>query len=260
MSAAWSALRRVGATPGLWLGTWVGLVALAGLAGLVVREVTAAAVLPFGTLDPSHLIAGLAEVLGEHRAVTLAVTLGGIGPGIVAAGAWALLFPVAVARLAGRDWPEATARAVATLPGVLVQSLWHLPLRAALVLVVAMSVQPLPVAVAGGLLAAVWLVCGVCLDVSRVAVVEHGASPYHPRTAWRGLVTAVRSPWLLLPCALLALAQLALSATLLWLAVAGLAGGSTWPPRLAALLSVGLGLWRIATVVEHLERRPPAAD
>ncbi len=251
MSALRGGLRRLLANPGLWFGTWIGLIVAAAVVGALVRAIVASAVVPFGVLHPGRVLYGLAEVLAEQPAVATAVAVAVVSSAVLSALAWLLLSPLCIARLAGRPWPEAAGRAMQTLPAVLVQSLWHGVLRVAVLVALGLTVQPLPAVVAWPLLAVGWLMLGVALDITRVAVCEHDAAPFHIRSAWQGLVQAARRPGLTLPCALLSLGQLLLAALLLWLALLGLESGSTVLPRLVSLVSVGLGLARLATVVEH---------
>lgn len=258
MSAVLGGLRRVRGAAGLWLGTWLCLAVGAGITGRLVGFVVASAVAPFGALEPGHLLYGLLDVLAHHRGAAAGILVALGVSGVLSALVWMGLGPLIIARLAGRAWAEAGGHALRTLPAVIVQTLWHGVLRATLVLAVLLSVQPLPRAVAGGLLAIAWLWCGVALDVTRVAVVEHDASPFHLRTALRGFSYTVRRPALSVPCALMSLGQLAITATLLWLALAGLDAGTPWGARLLAALSVGLGLWRVGTVIERAGNDPPA--
>lgn len=252
-------LRRLLGAPGLWIGTWIGLVAIAWLVGFVVELVVAAAVGPFDALDPRRLSFGILDVLLERPSAGMAMVAAVLGGGLASSVAWVVLSPVVIARLAERrPLAELGQRALAGLPGVLVQSLWHVLLRAVLVAAVVLSAQPLPTAgiwIAAGL---AWLVSGVALDATRVAVVEHGAAPWHPRTAWRGFVRVLKRPALLVPGVALGLAQLAVSGTILWLGLAGMGqttvAASPWVARVLALLTLGLGLWRIGVVVEDAAR------
>lgn len=258
MSALRRGLMRVLETPGLWLGTWLGLVLGASLLGWIVQLVVAAAVMPFGALEPSHLIYGLLEVLGEHRGTAATVLAALAVGGALSAMIWLLLAPVIIARLAHEgSWSQVGSRALRGLPAVLVQTLWHGVLRALLVLAVLLSVQPLPAVVGWGLLGLCWLWCTVALDAARVAVMEQAAAPLHVRSAAQGFVYTIRRPALLLPCALMSLGQLAITVTSLWLALAGMADGTSWGPRGLAALSVGLGLWRVATMVARQHDDPP---
>lgn len=251
MSLVIGGLRRLLSAPGLWLGTWVGLMLIAGLVGLQARLVVASAVGPFDALDRSRVLFGLIDALRLHPAAGTGLLTAVLGGTLASATAWTVLSPVVITRLASRrSASELGGRALATLPGVLVQSLWHGLLRIVLMLAVVMAAWPLPTAGLWIVTVVTWLGAGVALDATRVAVVEHEAGPWHPRAAWRGFHRVVRRPRLLLPGVLLGLGQLALSGAILWLALAGLGDGSPWVPRLLALVSVGLGLWRIGIVVE----------
>lgn len=244
-------LRRLAGAPGLWLGCWAAIAGLSWIVGAQVRFFVAAAVGPFDALDLQRALFGVADVLRVHP--ELLTGLGGavLGGSVVSLVGWLLASPIVIARLAGHRGLRALGeRGLGALPAVAVQSLWHLVLRAVLVAAVLMSAQPLPEwAVAGfGLLA--WLAAGVALDATRVAVVEHGAAPWHIKTAWRGLVRVAKRPRVLVPGIVLGLGQVVVSAAIVWLGLAGLGSGSVWGLRALALASVGLGLWRVAIVVE----------
>jgi hypothetical protein len=244
-------LRRVIGAPGLWLACWLGLAAMAWVVGWQAQLLVAAAVGPFDALDLGRVVFGIADVLRVHPELAVgtatAVLAGGLASGI----AWTMVSPVVIARLAGRTGlRDVGAVALAGLPGVVVQSLWHAVLRAVLVAVVVMSAQPLPQWGIWVLAGAAWLVAGVALDATRVAVVEGEASPWHVKTAWRGFVRVAKRPWVLVPGVLLGLGPLVIGAAIVWLSLAGLGSGSAWAGRVLALVSVGLGLWRIGIVVE----------
>jgi hypothetical protein len=146
------------------------------------------------------------------------------------------------------------ATALAGLPSVVVQSIWHAVLRAVLIAAVLMSAQPLPEWAIAVLLGIAWLVASVALDATRVAVVVGDAAPWHVKTAWRGFVRVAKRPWVLASGVLLGVGQLLIGAAIVWLALAGLGAGSAWAGRALALVSVGLGLWRIGIVVDDAAR------
>jgi hypothetical protein len=244
-------LRRLVGAPGLWLGCWLALAGVSWIVGAQVQLVAAAAVGPFDALDLSRVVFGVADVVRVHPEVMVALFAAVLGGSVASALGWMLASPIVIARLAGhRGLRELGERGLGALPAVAVQSLWHLVLRAVLVAVVLMSAQPLPEwAVASlGLLA--WLAAGVALDATRVAVVEHGATPWHVKTAWRGLVRVAKRPRVLVPGIVLGLGQVVTSAAIVWLALRGLGSDAVWGVRALALVSVGLGLWRVAIVVE----------
>jgi len=251
MSIVIAGARRVIGAPGLWLACWVGLAAIAWVVGGYVQLLVAAAVGPFDALDLGRVVYGIADVLRVYPelmpGIAMAVIIGGAVSGI----AWTVVSPVVIARLAGRTGlREVGATALAGLPGVVVQSLWHVVLRAVLVAAVMMSAQPLPKWGIWVLVGVVWLAAGVALDATRVAVVEGDAAPWHVKTAWRGFVRVARRPRVLVPGVLLGVGQVVIGGGIVWGALVGVGSGSAWVPRVLALVSVGLGLWRIGIVVE----------
>ena len=251
MSAVVGGLRRVIGAPGLWLACWLGLAAIAWLVGLWVQLLAAVAVGPFDALDLERVAFGIADVLRVHPELIAGMLDAVLGGALVSGVAWTAVSPLLIARLAGRTTlRDVGATALAGLPGVVVQSLWHALLRAVLVVVVMLSAQPLPPWAIWTLVGVAWLLAGVALDATRVSVVEGGASPWHPKTAWRGLVRVIKRPRVLVPGVLLGLGQVAIGGAIVWLALVGLGTGTAWWGRLLALVSVGLGLWRIGVVVE----------
>lgn len=243
--------RRVIGAPALWLGCWVALTAMAWIVGGQVTFLVAAAVGPFDALDLGRAVFGIADVLRVHPELVTGTATAVVVGGMASAIGWLLVSPVVIARLAGRkELRDVGATALAGLPAVAVQSLWHAVLRAVLVAVVLMSAQPLPEWMIWGLVGLVWLAAGVALDATRVAVTEGDAAPWHIKTAWRGFVRVAKRPRVLVPGVLLGIGQVVVSAAIVWLALRGLGSGTVWGARLLALVSVGLGLWRVGIVVE----------
>lgn len=246
--------RRVIGAPGLWLGCWLALAAMAWVVGGQVAFVVSAAVGPFDALDLERVLFGVGDVLRVHPELVTAIAWAVLFGGLVSAIGWLLVSPVVIARLAGRRaLRDVGATALAGLPAVVVQSLWHTVLRAGLVAAVLLSAQPLPEWAIWALVVLVWLAAGVALDATRVAVVAGDAARWHIKTAWRGLVRVAKRPRVLVPGVLLGLAQLVVSAAIVWLALRGLGTATVWVPRLLALVSVGLGLWRVGIVVEDAD-------
>ncbi|MEM7153077.1 MAG: hypothetical protein AAF799_09545 [Myxococcota bacterium] len=251
MSRLIGGLRRTLGAPGWWLGGWLWMAAVAGLIGWQIQMLTVAALKSFDALDTSRMLFGVVDVLRDHPAVGAGLATSAIASLVLGAITWTLLSPLLIVRLAGpRPWSELGGRALSGLLPVLVQSVWHLLLRALLMAIVVVSVMAAPPIVLWILGPLVWMLCGVAQDATRVAVVEHGAAPWSVRSTVQGLGRVVRRPGLLIPCLLLSLGQVVIMGTILWMALAGLTTGSLWGVRLLSALSVGLGLWRVATVVE----------
>jgi hypothetical protein len=130
-------------------------------------------------------------------------------------------------------------------------SLWHLPMRALIYLVVFVGVTPLPRTVGAPIAIAAITFCTYALDVARVQVVLHGARPFHIKTAARAFVQGASHPRVLLMSVGLSLVQWACVATALYLAVAGMDDGSgVTGARLLSLPALLAGLWRLAVVVD----------
>lgn len=244
-------LRRVLGAPGLWLGLVLGLGFAAHWVGLQVRIVVAAAVGSFDVLDLDRVLFGTIDVLRDHPAVGAAVETTLLASAVLSAVLWTLLSPLVVGRLAGR---RSAAALAATewehLGPVLVQSLWHIIARALLVGAVVLSTQAVSPVALWILTGITWLLCGTALDATRVAVVEHGAARWHIKTALDGFVWIVRRPSVFVPAVILGLLQWGVTVVVLWLALRGYGEASVWPARVGAAMGIGMGLWRIAVVVE----------
>lgn len=247
--------KRVLGAPALWLGCWVALAAMAWVVGGQVTFLVAAAVGPYDALDLERVLFGLGDVLHVHPELMTGIATAVLAGGLASTIGWLVASPVVIARLAGRtELRDVGATALAGLPAVAVQSLWHGVLRAVLVAAVLLSAQPLPEWILAVLVGLVWLAAGVALDATRVSVIEGDAAPWHVKTAWRGFVRVARRPRVLVPGVLLGVGQLLVSAAIVWLALRGLGSGGVWGARLLALVSVGLGLWRVGIVVEDADR------
>ena len=260
MSRVIGGLRRLLGAPGWWLAAWLWMAIVAGLIGWQVQLLTVATLQSFDVLDPARRLFGVIDVLRDNPAIGAGLATSAIASVLLGAVTWTLLSPLLIVRLTGsRPWSELGSRALSGLAPVLVQSLWHLLMRALLMLLVVVSVISAPPIVLWILGPLVWFISGAAQDATRVAVVEHGAAPWHIRSAIQGLGRVLRRPKLLVPCVVLSAGQLAITGTIMWMALAGLSAGSLWGVRLLSVLSVGLGLWRIATVVEDAAQDPPKA-
>lgn len=250
-------LRRLVGAPALWVGCWAALTLVAWGVGVQAQLLVAAAVGPFDALDRTRVLFGVLDVLRTFPELPVGLASAVLTGAIVSMLGWLLVSPVVIGRLAGHQGlRDLGSRGLGALPAVAVQSAWHMVLRGVLLAVVLVSAQPLPSWAVATLAGVVWLAGGVALDATRVAVIEHGAAPWHVRTAWQGLVRVARRPRVLVPGIVLGALQLATSVTIVGLALVGLGGGSVWSARALALVSVGLGLWRVGIVVEDAADDP----
>lgn len=248
------ALVRVVRAPGLLLALWIGQLLFAWLLSSPVRAVAGAAMGPFTWFDDGHRLRALAELLIDDSAVA-AVIASTLASSAMLGVAFAILVgPAVITRLRAPTPAAELGRASGQhLPAMVVQTLYNL----------------VPRAVFGGLAAAALALAGprilplavllaalptLVLDRARVAVVLEQERPLHPKTHWRALVHVLRRPaWVLLG-ALLDGLQIAvgIAALVFVISPAGVAmgGGALWVARLAGLVALALGLWRISLAVE----------
>lgn len=138
------------------------------------------------------------------------------------------------------------------LPGVVVQSLWHWALRAALLWAALLATAELPDEIGWAVTGITLCISIVALDVARAAVVGGIGGTLHPRTAARAFMVALRTPALLLPAAVMAAVGLVVTAGTLWAAIQALWDPSwLWGARALNLAGLVVGLLRLAWVAEH---------
>lgn len=249
-------LRRLVGAPLLWLTLVVVLAVVAHVAGLRIQMVVATALGPFDVLDLDRVLFGTADAIRDHTAIAGAVEMALLSSAVLSVIVWTLLSPAIITRLEGRaPLAELGGRILSMAAPVVVQSLWHLLLRALVMGALGLLVQPLPPLGYWLVLALGWCLCTAALDVTRVQLVLHDSARWHVRTALSGLRTAATRPTILIPSLLLSALQWGLVALTLWLALRSFGGGSAWVARLLSGVTVGLGLWRIGVVVEGLTPR-----
>ncbi len=250
------AASRVARAPGL-IVLVVGLhLTLAAAVGFSTRSVIGASMEPYALIDNRQLLFALFELLGMSPGMLRPTGHLIVGSAVIGWGFWTLLAAGIIHRLrAANPLPRLAAAAVRGLPGVLAMTAWHLLIRAVLLGVTGAAVRPLlkddswgPVGLL--ILASVFALCICALDLARCEVVLHGARRFHPKTAWRGLVHALRRPAILAHSMLLSLAQWGCLAAVMLAAFAGLHGGpAIWLARGLAILGLLLGLTRLAVAV-----------
>jgi hypothetical protein len=253
-----AALRRVLSAPG-WVATlWVLFVGFAATAGGIVAATVDGALRPHGTAPDGRLAYALADLVLDHGAIAGAAAAAVVTAAALGLLAWTLLAGAVIARLSdGRPSTEALATGWRTLPAVLVQTAWHVVLRAVVVLAALSTASALPPAAGWPVLWVVWALCTVGLDLARVRVVTGGEAPFHPRTAALALVDVVRGAGRWWPAMILAAISALLPATIVWLGASNL-GANAMPTfaRAMSLVALLVGLWRIALVAM---RAPPSA-
>ena len=227
------------------LALWLGELAIAVASGTAVRAQVAATLRGFALPD-DHLLYAVAELIGAHPEILLAIILGVLGSAVIATLAWCLLAPALLLRLARGPQPATVLGGAwaGSLVQVFATTGWHLLLRAGVAFVLVGGVAALPTTVALVILALALVVATAALDISRCQVVLHGAAGTSIRTALAGYVHAGKRPRLLAVLAGLQLLQW--TCALVGLAIALRSGGDAigWARGLA-LLGTALGMLRL---------------
>lgn len=247
MKALRDALRMPGFIGLLWL---LSLLSAAGI-GLVLRAAAASSLDDAAPPAEHHALFSLLELLlGDRSLATLGIALPTM-TAVAGLAVWTSISPALILRLQGVRAPAELGYGWAkSLGAVWVQTLWHLLLRALLLVVLWASVGALGPPWNLLLVAAALMLSSVALDLARVGVVRHGASPYHPATAAYAFVRALQHPRTLLVVGAAWLLQVFSAAAILYAAMVAVGPGSMiWPMRFVALLAVVAGLWRLALAV-----------
>jgi hypothetical protein len=220
---------------------------VAASVGGSVRAMARAVMQEFAVPPDGRILYALAE-MGE-RDPALGV---GIGAALVASVAlglvvWTIASPLLIVWLHGPREDVAARWGRAIGPSVAI-TLWHLPLRIAIMFAVGMSVGPLPPGVAFVVVVVALAICGAALDVARVQVVAFGASGTAVRTALWTFIGVLRRPRTLVPLVGLHLVQWALAGIVLAITLRT-AGSVPWVGRGVALVGIALAVVRIAVAL-----------
>jgi hypothetical protein len=248
------ALVRVVRAPGLLLALWIGQLVFAWLLSFPVRMVGEAAMGPFTWFDDGHRLRALAELLIDDQAVAAAITASLASSAMLAVVFAILVGPAVITRLHGPASAAELGRASGQhLGAMIVQTLYGLVPRAVFG---GLAFAALAIAGPYGLPLALLLAAlpTLVLDRARVAIVLEQDRPLHPKTHVRALVHVLRRPLWLFGGALIDGLQVmvGIAALAFVISPAGVAmgGGALWVARLAGLVALTLGLWRISLAVE----------
>ena len=261
----WRALRIVAGSPGLVGGLILGQWIAAKLAAMPVVAAVASAIDGYapGTRPAAYerILAVVVELVIAQPSVAAAMVTSVVSVAILSAIVWTLAAGGVITRYSlatpgvrpsleavGGQW-------LRTLPSVIVQTAWHLLLRAVVVVVAVTAVDSLPQSLGWAVIGITLLLATVALDLARVGAVTGVARPYHPATAARAFMVALRTPSLLVPAGLLALAGWLATGTTLMAGLWALSDPSwLWVARACSAVGLVLGLTRIAFVLGHPAR------
>jgi hypothetical protein len=241
-----SALRAAWSAGPLLLALWVVELVIAASAGGSVRAMARVAMQEFAAPPDGRILYAVAE-LGEMdpslRAGMGAAILASVAIGLCV---WTIAAPLVIVWIQ-RPREEIVARRARALGPSVAITLWHLALRIAILLAIAVSVGPLPRGVAVALVVLAVAICGAALDVARVEVVAFGAPGTSVRTALSAFGTVLRRPRMLVPLVGLHLVQWGLAGIVLAITLRT-AGGIPWAGRVVALVGVACAAvrWGVA--------------
>jgi hypothetical protein len=248
------ALSRVVRAPGLLLALWIGQLLFAWLLAFPVRMVGEAAMGPFTWFDDGHRLRALAELLIDQPEIAAVISASMLSSAMLAVVFAILVGPAVITRLHGRAGIAELGRATGQhLGAMVVQTLYGLVPRAVFGGLAGALLMAGPAALAPALLLAA--LPTLVLDRARVAIILEGERPLHPKTHLRALVHVLKRPLWMFSGALLDVLPIAvgIAALMFVISPAGVAmgGGALWVARLAGLLALALGLWRISLAVDN---------
>ena len=242
-----AALGRVLRAPALIALLWVLQLALAKLAAMAPRAAATAAMGDWRWFDDGHRMRALVELFADNPAVIAAVVGSLMSTTIIAAVFSVVTAPAIIARLdARRRFTELCGSCARYLGPMLAQSGYGLIFRA---LCTGLAVLPATL-IGPGALPLFFLFAAfpvLVLDRARTAVVLEEARAYHPMTFLRAIVDVARRPLWWLSGALIDTAKNAVGiAALLFIVSHDLGAAGIWIARLAGLLALMLGMWRVS--------------
>lgn len=245
------ALLRVLGAPAFVLLLWAAQLLFAKLLAGPARGAAQAGMRGSSWFADGHRLRAVAELLFAEPGVISAIVAALSTSAVLATLFSVVAAPAILTRLAGQRSLATMLSAVgAKLPAILVQTLYGLVFRG-----LCMGIAAIPAALLGAYSAPLVLLIAsfpiLVLDRARAAVVLDDARPYHPKTFLRAIVHVGKRPlWWLSGAVLESLALSVGIGALVLVAQAEFADGSIWLARIAGLLALIFGLWRVALAVE----------
>jgi hypothetical protein len=253
------ALERVIRAPLFVLALWLAQILVAKLLAAPTRAAAQAGMRGNTWFDDGHRLRAIAELLVDEPAIMATITAA-LGAGALVAGLFSVIAaPAILTRLAGeRSLASMLAAVGSKLPAMLVQTGYGLVFRA-----VCTGLAAIPAALLGaGGAPLVLLIASfpiLVLDRARAAVVLESERPYHPKTFLRAIVHVGRRPLWWVSGAMIEAIKIGVGVAALMLVIQPeWLGGNLWLARVAGLLAVALGLWRVSLAIP--DRGPSRAD
>jgi len=242
------ALLRVLSAPAFVLILWVAQLSVAKLLASPARGAAKAGMRGSWFAD-GHRLRAVAELLIDEPSI-VAVVIAAAGASALIGGVFSIVAaPAILTRLAGeRSATKLLGVVGAKLPAVLVQTGYGLVFRA-----ICTGIAAIPAALLGASATPLVLLIAsfpiLALDRARAAVVLDEDRPFHPKTFLRAIVRVGQRPLWWVTGTVVEALKLAVGIAALLLVIRGV-GGGLWLARLAGLVAVGLGLWRVALAVD----------
>jgi hypothetical protein len=244
----------------LLVALWIGQLLFAWLLAFPVRMAGEAAMGPFTWFDDGHRLRALAELLFDDPAVAAVIAASLASSAMLAVAFAIVVAPTVITRLAGRSSAAELGRATGQhLGAMIVQTIYGLIPRAlfgglAAATLAATGPRGLPLALL------LFALPTLVLDRARVGVVLEHDRPLHPKTHLRALVHVLRRPLWLISGAVIDGLQVVVGIAALAFVISpagvALGGGALWVARVAGLLALTFGLWRISLAVEDSAGAP----
>ncbi len=245
------ALLRVVRAPAFVLLLWAAQLGFAKLLAGPARRAAELSMRGGAWFDDGHRLRAVIELLVHEPAIAAAI-VAALSASAILAGIFSVIAaPAILTRLAGeRSGAVVLAASASALPAMLVQTGYGLVFRA-----LCTGLAAIPAATLGlGAAPLVLLIASfpiLVLDRARAAVVLDEDRPYHPKTFLRAIVHVGRRPLWWLSGTILETLKIGVGiAALLLVIQADFAGGSVWLARVAGLLALVLGLWRVGLAVD----------
>jgi hypothetical protein len=251
------ALARVVRAPIFVLALWLAQMLFAKLLAAPTRAAAKAGLGGGAWFEDGHRLRALVELFVVEPAIIGTIVAALSTSAILAALFSVIAAPAILTRLDGERSTAAVLGASAKLPAIVVQTGYGLVVRA-----IFTGLAVIPATTLGIAGAPIVLILAsfpvLVLDRARAAVTLDGARPYHPMTILRAIVEVGKRPLVWLTGAAIEALRLGVAIGALLLILQADVGGSIWIARLAGLVAIVLGLWRIALTLEARTRVEPS--
>ena len=251
------ALSRVLRAPAFVLGLWVLQLLIAKLLAAPARSAARAGMRGHAWFEDGHRLRAMTELFTDEPSVVATIAAALTTSAILAGLFSVIAAPVILVRLAGaRTWSTVLSRAVTKLPAVLVQTGYGLVFRA-----LCTGLAAIPATLIGAGAVPLVLLIGsfpiLVLDRARAAVVLEDERPYHPKTFLRAIIHVAKRPLWWSSGTVIEALKIGVGVVALMMVIQADMAGGVWWARVAGLLAVVLGLWRVSLAISPTQPTEP---